>query len=137
MAARAISQISSNERISACGSHRTPSSGMQYRQRKLHRSVMLMRNTRTAEIERGPVSKPAGAADVSITGKRIGHILRGNRVQGEYKSSWEFLWGDTLGESSETRQRLPVPSPLYSGERARVRGFRGAQGCAIFQTPQK
>ncbi|MDB5300356.1 MAG: hypothetical protein JWO87_2019, partial [Phycisphaerales bacterium] len=40
--------------------HRTPSSGMQYKQRKLHRSVMLMRNTRTAPMDLGPVSNPAG-----------------------------------------------------------------------------
>src|SRR5687767_1501383 len=50
-------------------------------QRKLHRSVTLIRSTRTAPIDCGPLSKRAG--DWSITGSRIArhsiHFWSGRR----------------------------------------------------------
>src|SRR4051794_35335314 len=65
--------------MSSLGSQRTPSSGMQYTQRKLQRSVTLMRSTRTAAIDCGPVSS---AAVFAKTGRRMRGILRGAYVIG-------------------------------------------------------
>jgi hypothetical protein len=83
IAARTTSRISSKLRMSSFGSQRTPSSGMQYTQRKLQRSVTLMRNTRTAAIDRGPVSNGVAGCGVGISrmGKRTAVILA-SRVRG-------------------------------------------------------
>ena len=71
-----MSAICSKVRIPSLGSHRTPSSGMQYTQRKLQRSVTLIRNTFTAPIDLGPVSNDAGrGANGSSTFRRIAAIV--------------------------------------------------------------